>query len=506
MCSEGLRVGHDRSDEMMSLRSRLLLTTVVLLAAAVVIVDVAAATALRAHLTGQLDQRLLDVRRPVAERAGPIPKMSELVRPGDSVAGRQQARNDMTLPSNRGIGFSDLYVELRRFDGTIYTSEPSILGDDEPLPAITDDLVVAHLDGRPFTIASEGDRRYKYRAIVTSAADGTGAVTVAAPLSAVDAAVGRLVRVEILATIVVLCVLMSIGWMMIRADLKPLDNMAETATAIAAGDLSRRVDRADDRTEVGRLGAALNAMLHRIETSFAEREQSAERLRRFAADASHELRTPLTAVKGYAEMYRRGMIQDDEHLARVMGRVESEATRMASVVEDLLLLARLDQGREFERDIVDIEQIVADVVSDARASDPQRVVDMSVSSSDGLSVSGDAGKLHQVFANLLTNACTHTLPGTPVHVSVARSESVVEVVVSDEGKGIAASDLEKVFERFYRSDSGRSRDEGGSGLGLSIVKSIVEAHGGSVVARSEKGSGATFTVRLPAAAEAGGSS
>jgi two-component system OmpR family sensor kinase len=282
----------------------------------------------------------------------------------------------------------------------------------------------------------------------------------------------------------------------------PLERIAATAGDIAGGDLSRRVEPAEPDTEIGRLGLALNAMLTQIETAFAERAASEDRLRRFVADASHELRTPLTAIRGYAELFRRGAAERPEDLARAMRRIEDEAARMGLLVEDLLLLARLDQGRPLEQGPVDLVAVAGDALADLSAIDPARPV--TYEHPAALVVPGDEARLRQVAGNLLTNARVHTPEGTAVHVRVRASDGQAILEVADEGPGLPAGEEATVFERFYRADAARARtgpsgaSGGGTGLGLSIVAAIVAAHGGTVHAGSPpSGRGAYFLVALP---------
>jgi two-component system OmpR family sensor kinase len=275
--------------------------------------------------------------------------------------------------------------------------------------------------------------------------------------------------------------------------------MIDTASAIAGGDLSQRVDHQDDGTELGRLAAALDDMLGQLELAFDEREASKARLEQFVADASHELRTPVTAIRGYAELYRTGGLRSSEELERAMGRIEGESTRMGRLVDDLLLLARLDEQQPLELTDIDLAKVASDAVSDARAVDSERPV--TLVAPHAVMVRGDDRRLRQVFANLLTNARVHTPPGTPVHVTVSANGADAQVVVRDEGPGITDQDQARIFERFYRSDPSRSRAKGGSGLGLSIVAAVVHAHGGSVDVDSSS-DGARFTVRLPRPAAA----
>ena len=339
--------------------------------------------------------------------------------------------------------------------------------------------------------------------------------SVALPLDDNRATLRRLVGIEVGMSAGVLLALAALGWWVVRLGLRPLDKIGATAEAIAAGDLSRRVERAEERTEVGRLGLALNRMLGQIESAFDERRATEDRLRRFVADASHELRTPLTSIRGYAELFRRGAADRPEDLATAMRRIEEEAARMGVLVEDLLLLARLDQanldqanldhdqGRPFELAPVDLARLAADAVDDARAVSPDRPI--AFADGSPVMVQGDELRLRQVAANLLSNAQVHTPPGTAVRVSVAAAGDRARLEVSDDGPGLAPDLAEKVFERFYRVDKARSRATGGAGLGLSIVAAIAEAHGGSAHLEPPAADrrGATFVVELPLHVAAG---
>jgi two-component system OmpR family sensor kinase len=275
--------------------------------------------------------------------------------------------------------------------------------------------------------------------------------------------------------------------------------MGDTAAAIAAGDMSRRVAPATPRTEIGRLGLALNSMLTQIEAAFAERTNSEQRLRRFVADASHELRTPLTSIRGYAELMRGGAARSTEDSALARRRIEDEAVRMSVLVDDMLLLARLDQGRPLEREPVDLQLIARDAFADARAVAPDRAVGLNAPRR--ILVSGDEMRLRQVVGNLVRNALVHTPAGTPVEIGVNDADGLAILTVADHGTGLAPDTAAKVFEPFYRADPGRSRDRGGSGLGLSIVAAVMAAHQGTVQVSETPGGGATFSVQLPMAGE-----
>jgi two-component system OmpR family sensor kinase len=284
---------------------------------------------------------------------------------------------------------------------------------------------------------------------------------------------------------------------MIKVGLKPLSDVEGTAAQIAAGDLSARLPDAKPTTEVGRLTTSLNTMLTRIEESFAVRKTSEDKLRRFVADASHELRTPLTAIRGFAELHRQGAVAGDEDTKQLLSRIEGESVRMGSLVEDLLLLARLDQAREMEHLPVDIAKVTRDAVASAQVAGAEHPISL-IGDLDELYTLGDQHRIHQVVANLLANARTHTPAGTVIAVSIAQSGDGVRIAVSDNGPGLSEEDQKRIFERFYRADSSRVRNDGeGSGLGLSIVDAVMKAHGGSVSVASEVGKGSTFTLFFP---------
>jgi two-component system OmpR family sensor kinase len=322
-----------------------------------------------------------------------------------------------------------------------------------------------------------------------------GTLIVAIPMRDIDDTLHHLLLIEMLVAAGVLVALALLAWWVVHMGLRPLERMGETAGAIAAGDLSRRVEPADEKTEVGRLGLALNSMLGQIETAFAERTASETRLRRFVADASHELRTPLTSIRGYAELFRRGANTRPDDLAKTMRRIEEAAARMGVLVDDLLLLARLDQGRPLERGPVDLTRLVGAAVDDLRVTSPDRPV--LYNSDSAIVVNGDEFRLRQVLANLLENARTHTPPNTPVEVRVTQSDDNAIVEVRDHGPGMTEEDAARAFERFWRSDPSRTRSSGGAGLGLAIVAAITEAHGGRTEVETKPGEGATFRVYLP---------
>jgi two-component system, OmpR family, sensor kinase len=281
----------------------------------------------------------------------------------------------------------------------------------------------------------------------------------------------------------------------IRVGLRPLERMGRVASEIANGDLSRRVTPDDPRTEVGRLGASLNQMLVQIEQAFADRGESEDRLRRFLSDASHELRTPLASIRGYAELFRLGAAAEPEELERAMARIESEATRMGVLVENLLLLARLDELPEMTLVPVDLRELAEHAVQDTRAVAPDRDVRLTA---DGAAwVLADSEQLRQLLTNLTRNAVIHTPTGTAIEVTVGADGGRAVLEVRDHGPGLPADAGDHVFERFWRTEGGRSRGRGGAGLGLAIVKAIVQAHHGEVHAGNATDGGAVFTVTLP---------
>jgi two-component system, OmpR family, sensor kinase len=383
-------------------------------------------------------------------------------------------------------------------DGELRDADPSGYPDaPDPLPVLPafSGSALARIEGRIVTL-HDADGSLAYRALTERRQDGIIIVT-AAPLSTVEDTIAHVVRAVTLAALGTLALAALVSWWLIRAGLRPVDRMIDTAAAIAGGDLSRRVPGADPRTELGQLGTALNEMLGQIERSTAARVASEERMRRFVADAAHELRTPLTSLKGNAELYRQGALATPEAISRAMGRIESSTGRMGRLVEDLLLLARLDQQRSLEQEPVDLVALAREAVADFAAVAPDRPFTQQLEGE--AVVLADRIRLRQVIDNLLANAWTHTPTATPVRLSVRRRAHDAELVVADEGPGIPKESQERIFERFWRADPGRTRKRGGTGLGLAIVASIVAAHGGTVDLASTPGRGATFTVRIPLA-------
>jgi two-component system, OmpR family, sensor kinase len=466
-----------------SVKARLTIAVVVLLAAVTGLLGWIVIRSTRDTMIDQIDDRLHAQRASPPEQAG---------RP------RAPGPNDGPYRETADIFLDD--------EGRKVGDDPAgFPNDPEPLPVIPPvESAEFHsmLDGDIRTLPADGDGP-DYRAIATPivfVGGSQGFRVIATSLADVNETTSTLLRTVVVAGALVLLVGAGASWLLISRGLRPVDRMIDTASAIAAGDLSQRVDQRDDGTELGRLAAALDDMLGQLEAAFKEREANEARLKQFVADAAHELRTPLAAIRGYAELYRSGGIAPGDELKRAMERIEGEGIRMGHLVDDLVLLARLDQHQPLAQAEVDMAALARDAVADLRATEPDRPVDVDA---DGPAVvRGDEARLRQVLANLLANARVHTPAGTPVHVSVVvDGETNREVVlqVADEGPGIEPAHRDRIFERFYRPDASRSRDTGGSGLGLSIVAAVVEAHGGRAEAGNAPGGGAAFTVHLPVA-------
>ncbi len=472
----------------MSLRSRLLLVVLGLVIIGLTATDFVTYRALRSFLLDRVDQQLVAARSPVA--------IQLLGRRGST-----EPVSDALIPAGTYSAIIDTEGKIAR--SRLFTYPDQVM-PDPVLPKLDDtDLSRNSVFGVGSTRGSK-----TYRAQI-SALDGEGnRLLVAIPLGDVTQTLHRLLFIEALASGLIVVLVGGAALVLVRAGLRPLEDIGDVAGAIAEGDLSKRVPRAEERTEVGRLGLSLNAMLGQIQSAFEARQASEDRLRRFVADASHELRTPLTSIRGYAELFRRGAAERPADLEKAMRRIEEESVRMGVLVDDLLLLARLDQGRPLDRAPVDLVRVAVDAVDDARAVSPDRSITIDAPTS--VVIEGDELRLRQVAANLLANACQHTPPDAPVVVRVTTGagdndtvgpigplsgEAVLEV--ADSGPGLDPAAAQKVFERFYRADPSRTRSAGGSGLGLSIVAAIAEAHGGGATVDSTPGKGATFRVVLP---------
>ncbi|HXW34361.1 MAG TPA: HAMP domain-containing sensor histidine kinase, partial [Acidimicrobiales bacterium] len=380
------------------------------------------------------------------------------------------------------------------YEGTVYSPQlPEHITGYSP--------VQGHEEAVYFTAPSTqaGGPPFRVRASMLQNGD---VLIVAQPIDDVRATSNRLLAVEAGVSAVALLLALGIGWWLVRAAMRPLTEVERTAEAIADGRLQERASGDDKRTEVGRLARTMNLMLGRIETAFAQRDAtesdlraSEERMRRFVADASHELRTPIAAVSAYAELFERGASQNPEDLARVLSGIRDETERMGHLVEDLLLLARLDEGLALDKYPLDLVEVVAASVRTATAVGPSWSVELRAP--EPVEVIGERTRLRQVFDNLLANVRAHTPAGTHTTVTISTTDERAIVSVSDRGPGMTEDQVGKVFERFYRTESSRSRSQGGAGLGLSIVSAIVTGHAGTVEATSAPGSGTTFTVRLP---------
>jgi two-component system OmpR family sensor kinase len=466
-----------------SLRVRLLLVLVAVLAAALVVTDTVTYTELRPYLIGQLDQQLQDISFPSVAHTVVDCAQYESVDP----TGRCPVPlGDGNLPAG------DLAQLQVAGGGTVSLA---FGGHQSQFPRLP-----ASLPAVPFTATTASGVAYRVlaEAVRVPGVFAGATLVVAVPLAGVAHVLGHLLLIEVLVSAAALVGLGVLSGWLVRRELRPLRQMAATAGAIAAGDLSRRVETVEERTEVGQLGLALNRMLAEIETAFAASAASAEQLRRFLADASHELRTPLTSIRGYAEMFDRGARDRPEDLALAMRHIRNEADRMAVLVEDLLLLARLGQQRPIAQDPVDVGQVVEEAAVAARAAHPGR--DLQTSVTGPATVLGDHGRLRQVVDNLVRNAIAYSPADEPVDVTVTAGAGTVEIAVADRGPGISPENRTRVFEPFQRLDPSRARATGGVGLGLAIVAAIVRAHGGQVSIDDRPGGGSVFLVRLPACA------
>ena len=464
----------------MSLRARLLASLLAVIAVAFLGAGLLLVGLVRGALVDRVDQELVST----SSAAALVERLTDLTA-DDGIAGRRLA--------------------ILRLDkrGTVTRAFPSgFAASPDPLPELP-----AYAAGIPDTAygpieeraSADGSSTYHVR-LVKGRLGAT--IAIAAPLAGVQAATVALVRTLVIVGLLSMAIVALVGWWVIRRGLLPLERIAGTAEAISAGDLSHRAGVPHDGSEVGRLGAAFDSMLDQIEGSFSDQRaaleakaRSEDRLRRFVADASHELRTPLTAIRGYAELYGAGALAERAALDNAMTRIGTESRRMGGLLDDLLLLARLDQGRPLRSDPVNLSRICTDAVADAQALEPGRPLVGVIQ--PGLSVTGDEDRLRQVIGNLLANARVHTPPATPVEVLLHAASDGLELRVVDHGPGINPAHAPHIFDRFYRADAGRSRERGGTGLGLAIATSIVAALGGRLWHEVTPGGGATFGILLP---------
>jgi two-component system OmpR family sensor kinase len=465
----------------LSLRGRLLIGVISLAAVGLLTSDVATYSSLESSLVGKIDEQL--------QQGSTIAIARALL---SSPACTTRGRIAVVFPGGtitELIG-SDGSVVNACGTGALTSNAAPVL--PKSLPTNREGTPVA-----PYTVNGTGGVS-KYR--MTSWAEGAfpGQVVVfAIPLTPVESTLSQLLEREALIGVGVLLAIAILALLIIRIGLQPLEKMGEVAQDIAAGDLSRRVEPSSPKTEIGRLGLALNGMLSQIEAAFAERTESNTRLRRFIADASHELRTPLTSIRGYSELLRGGASKSPTDAEIARRRIEEESVRMSVLVDDMLLIARLDQGRPLEKKPVDLQAIAEDAAADARAVAPQREITLTAPLQ--VVVEGDDTRLRQVLGNLVRNAIVHTPQQSAIEIAVSTEDGVGRMSVADHGSGLRAEELDRIFEPFYRADPSRSRDSGGAGLGLSIVSAVVTAHGGHVTVKETSGGGATFEVELPLA-------
>jgi two-component system OmpR family sensor kinase len=479
-----------------SLRSRLTLGIVLLTALGYFAASLLTQSLLKGYLTSEIDKQITAIAEgtlPRIERAGIAHETSEvssgggddeqLAAPAVNPAplSRIPTSSSVTLLDPRGNVVGGLGGDLNSASVTRY------------LTGLLPEEVAAHGD-KPFTIDAPGS---DFRVVARAIPNNGGTVIAAQSLADLDRTSGRLGFLFSFIGLILLLLIALAARAVIKVGLRPLEDAEVTAEEIASGNLSARMPVVDPKTEVGRLVTSLNTMLSRIEKSFAVQTQSENKLRRFVADASHELRTPITAIRGFSELHRQGAVTGEKETSELIGRIENESKRMGSLVEDLLLLARLDQAREMDSKPVDINTVVEDAVISARAAGPNHPVELH-SSNEEIFTLGDEVRIHQVVANLLANARAHTPAGTPISVSVRSTDAGVEISVADKGPGLSEEDQRKIFERFYRADASRVRTGAdGSGLGLSIVDAVMRAHGGSASVKSKLGEGATFTLLFP---------
>lgn len=473
-----------------TLRRRLVLSVVGLLALASVIIGLVSVLALQRALTDRLDEQLTGA---IVRSQGAGDRS-----PNDDDFGRS------IRPELIAVGLISATVTNGFVDRAVYFTERGTVQSLTVAQATS--LFQVSVDGKPLTVSVEGLGSYR---VVAGTVNSSRIVLVALPLAPLNSVLWQLALVISLITLTGIIAAGFAARFIVRLALRPLDRVAATATQVAQLPLDRgevalavRVPESDanDDTEVGKVGAAINLMLGHVASALSSRQESERKVRQFVADASHELRTPLAAIRGYAELTRRGRHELPDDVVHAIGRVESEATRMTSLVEDLLLLARLDEGRDLQHDPVDLSRLLIDTLSDAHAAGPGHVWALDLPE-EPVIVSGDELRLHQVIANLLANARVHTPPGSTVTASLVVSATNQAIIsVTDNGPGVPENLRPTLFERFARGDSSRSRRAGSTGLGLAIVRAVVEGHGGSVGVDSVPGQ-TVFTVHLPVAPE-----
>ncbi|HZW44712.1 MAG TPA: HAMP domain-containing sensor histidine kinase [Dermatophilaceae bacterium] len=458
------------------LRVRLVALLVLLLLVALSLTSIATSAVMRRQLMDSVDRDLNAAAEPTASQV-----LTQLFN-----------HRGEGIPTNYAVRF--MPTDGSSPFGVNPTGEQ--LHPDIPTLALNDPRVV---NGILFTVSST-DGEMRWRVVPGELRDGSATFAVAVPLRGVDTTIRRMLSFSILIGLAVIASCALLGWFGVRRAFRPLAQIEDTAAGIAGGDLTQRIPEPTSKDEVASLARSLNAMLAQVEQSFAVREASEGRMRQFVADASHELRTPLATVRGYAELFRQGAVTKPDDVAGAMRRIEDEAIRMGGLVEDLLLLTRLDSQRPLKKGPVDLTVLAADAVQDARALDSTRQVRLLGLSGDlqPTTIEGDEARLRQVVSNLVGNAVNHTPQGTDIEIAVGSDAGRAKLEVRDHGAGVDPVRARKVFERFYRADASRVRGNGGgNGLGLAIVAAIVSAHGGRVGVAATPGGGATFVVDLP---------
>lgn len=462
------------------LQIRLVAILLVLLLLTVCLTTAATALLLKRDLTDRIDAELRAATRPIVSQA-----LQDM-----------RATGSMRIPTGYSLIIMSAQGEpVLTIDSTVVGGHPDVapIGIEDP-----------HVqDGRPFTVSS-GAGQTDWRMVAGVLSDGQATFALGMPLNSVNQTVQRMVAMASLFGLAAILTAAATGFYAVRRAFRPLREIEDTAEAIAGGDLARRIPPHPADDEVASLSRSLNSMLAQIETSFAAREKSEDRMRQFVADASHELRTPLATVRGYAELYRQGAIATPDALDAAMGRIESEAARMSRLVEDLLTLARLDETPELAVAPVDLTVLAGDAVADAQVREPDRRI--TLQGLDGpitpVHALGDEGAIRQVLVNLIGNAVRHTPEGSPIDLAVGYRAEMAVLEVRDHGDGIPRAQAEKVFQRFYRADPARGRSgDGGNGLGLAIVSALVTHQSGRVGVAQTPGGGATFVVQIPRASE-----
>jgi two-component system, OmpR family, sensor kinase len=488
----------------LSLRSRLLIAVGAVALLSLVVADITVYAALRSYLYRQVDATLAMSFQPLGQ-ASAHPHDVGNGQPGGPGPGGPPLNSSSFCQIGRESA-PGMFIEVREADNEVVSGEECsafVPGQKSYVPELP--RTITGLSGGTstkvpveyFTVGSANRGGPSFRVRASALSDG-GILIVADPINGIESTLRQLFVLELSVTGGALVVSILLGFWLVRIGLKPLRDVVRTAEAISEGDLMHRVPNANSRTEVGHVATALNVMLERIQRSFGDLQASENRLRRFVSDASHELRTPIAAVSAYAQLFQRGAAAHPDDLGRVMDGIERETGRMGHLVEDLLLLARLDEHHAVIREPVELVGLAAEAVETARTVGPGWPI--TFVADEPVETSGDREALRRVVDNLLANVRSHTPSGTTTTVRVRGAGGDAVIEVADDGPGLDAEQVGMVFERFYRADPSRSRETGGAGLGLAIVATIVRAHGGRTEAESSPGGGALFRVVLPAVA------